>query len=155
VAFDCAAKRAVVLLSDTALTDLGGLGMLGEHLLDSGALAGTPRTIVAADAGLIDALVWAWSCVTRAARLPSRHQRALPQTPRQAETRWCTCRRPFASAQQGVEFQGIEVSRAVVAISNSGLPALVLRSTSSAMPSDKVIALTLKQGGPVLRGDRH
>jgi len=29
VAFDRAAKRAVILLSDTALTDLGGLRMLG------------------------------------------------------------------------------------------------------------------------------
>jgi CubicO group peptidase (beta-lactamase class C family) len=56
VAFDRAARRAVVLLSDTALTDLGGLGMLGGHLLDSTVPAGTPRIIAAADAGLIDAL---------------------------------------------------------------------------------------------------
>ena len=33
-AFDRAAKRGVVLLSDTALTDVGGLRRLGLHLLD-------------------------------------------------------------------------------------------------------------------------
>ncbi len=55
-AFDRAAKRAVVLLSDTALTSIGGLGQVGAHLLDPAASAGTPRLIAAADAKLIDAL---------------------------------------------------------------------------------------------------
>jgi serine-type D-Ala-D-Ala carboxypeptidase/endopeptidase len=56
VAFDRAARRAVVVLSDTALTDVGGLSMLGLHLLDSARLAGSPRTVAIADVKLIDAL---------------------------------------------------------------------------------------------------
>jgi serine-type D-Ala-D-Ala carboxypeptidase/endopeptidase len=57
VAFDRAAKRAVVLLSDTALTSLGGLGTIGPHLLDPSVLVGGPRIVAIADAKLIDALV--------------------------------------------------------------------------------------------------
>jgi serine-type D-Ala-D-Ala carboxypeptidase/endopeptidase len=57
VAFDRAAKRAAVLLSDTALTDLGGLVTLGLHLLDSSVPAGAPRIVATADTKLIDALV--------------------------------------------------------------------------------------------------
>jgi CubicO group peptidase (beta-lactamase class C family) len=56
VAFDRMARRAVVLLSDTALTDLGGLGMLGLHLLDPSLPVGAPRTVATADRKLIDAL---------------------------------------------------------------------------------------------------
>lgn len=54
---DRTAKRAVVLLCDTALTATGGLGQLGTHLLDSSASAGAPRVVATADAKLIDALV--------------------------------------------------------------------------------------------------
>jgi len=57
VAFDRAAKRGTVLLSDTALTDLGGLVTLGLHLLDPSVLAGAPRIVATVDAKLIDALV--------------------------------------------------------------------------------------------------
>jgi CubicO group peptidase (beta-lactamase class C family) len=57
VAFDRQAKRAVVLLSDTALTSLGGLGMLGWHLLDPSVPVGAPRIATTADAKLIGALV--------------------------------------------------------------------------------------------------
>jgi CubicO group peptidase (beta-lactamase class C family) len=57
IVFDREAKRGGVLLSDTALYDMGGLGMLGRHLLDPSVPAGAPRTIVDADAGEIDALV--------------------------------------------------------------------------------------------------
>jgi serine-type D-Ala-D-Ala carboxypeptidase/endopeptidase len=57
VAFDRAAKRAVVLMSDTALTDLGGLATIGLHLLDPAMPAGVPRTVAIADSSLIDALV--------------------------------------------------------------------------------------------------
>ena len=57
VIFDREAKRGGVLLSDTALYDMGGLGMLGRHLLDPSVPAGAPRTIVDADLGVIDALV--------------------------------------------------------------------------------------------------
>ena len=55
--FDRAAKRAVVLLSDTALVSVDGLGRLGTHLLDPSAPAGPPRLAAVADAKLIDALV--------------------------------------------------------------------------------------------------
>jgi serine-type D-Ala-D-Ala carboxypeptidase/endopeptidase len=57
VAFDRAAKRAAVLLSDTALTDLGGLASIGLHLLDPAVPVAAPRTVSTADARLIDALV--------------------------------------------------------------------------------------------------
>jgi hypothetical protein len=55
--FDRTAKRAVVLLSDTALTASGGLGSLGAHLLDPSILVGAPHVVATADAKLIDALV--------------------------------------------------------------------------------------------------
>ncbi|MBR0848262.1 serine hydrolase [Bradyrhizobium diazoefficiens] len=54
--FDPGAKRAVVLLSDTALTSLGGLGQLGIHLLDPSMSPGAPRPVATADTKLIDAL---------------------------------------------------------------------------------------------------
>jgi hypothetical protein len=56
-AFDRAAKRGVVLLSDTALTEVGGLRRLAMHLLDPSVPAGTPRTTATAEVKLIDALV--------------------------------------------------------------------------------------------------
>ena len=56
-AVDRTAKRAVVLLSDTALTSVGGLGLLGLHLLYPSISAGVPRVVATADAKLIDALV--------------------------------------------------------------------------------------------------
>jgi serine-type D-Ala-D-Ala carboxypeptidase/endopeptidase len=57
VAFDRAAKRAVVLLSDTALASVGGFGTIGLHLLNPAVPVGTPRIVATADAKLIDALV--------------------------------------------------------------------------------------------------
>jgi hypothetical protein len=54
--FDRAARRAVMLLSDTALVSVDGLGRLGTHLLDPTAPAGPPRLVAVADAKLIDAL---------------------------------------------------------------------------------------------------
>jgi serine-type D-Ala-D-Ala carboxypeptidase/endopeptidase len=56
-AVDRAAKRAVVLLSDTALTANGGLGSLGFHLLDPSSPVGGPHIAATADGKLIDALV--------------------------------------------------------------------------------------------------
>ncbi|HEY1243795.1 MAG TPA: serine hydrolase domain-containing protein [Hyphomicrobiaceae bacterium] len=56
VAFDRAAKRAVVLLSDTALGSFGGLSQLALHLLDLAQPAGAPRIAAIADAKLIEAL---------------------------------------------------------------------------------------------------
>jgi CubicO group peptidase (beta-lactamase class C family) len=57
VAIDGQAKRAVVLLSDTALTSVGGFGTLGLHLLDPSVPIGAPRIVATAEATLIDALV--------------------------------------------------------------------------------------------------
>lgn len=57
VGFDRQSKRAVVLLSDTALSALGGLGALGLHLLDPVVLAGSPHVIATPDPKLIKALV--------------------------------------------------------------------------------------------------
>jgi serine-type D-Ala-D-Ala carboxypeptidase/endopeptidase len=57
LAFDRAAKRGVVLLSDTALSDVGGLRRLAMHLLDPSLPTGTPRNAATAEVKLIDALV--------------------------------------------------------------------------------------------------
>ncbi|MGY0572291.1 serine hydrolase [Bradyrhizobium sp. RDM12] len=57
VAFDRETKRAVVLLSDTSLVTLGGLGQFGFHLLDTARPAGVPHIAMAADAKLIDGLL--------------------------------------------------------------------------------------------------
>jgi hypothetical protein len=79
VAFDRAAKRAVVLLSDTALTSLGVLGTLAGHLFDPSVPVGVPRIVATADAKLIDALVGRYRlrgaasgsiCATKAKRSP-------------------------------------------------------------------------------------
>jgi serine-type D-Ala-D-Ala carboxypeptidase/endopeptidase len=56
-AFDREAKLAVVLLSDTALTSVGGFGTLGSHLFDPSVPVGAPRIVANADAKLIDTLV--------------------------------------------------------------------------------------------------
>lgn len=55
--FDRTAKRAVVLLSDTALTAGVGLWSLGSHLLDPSIVVGSPHLAATADGKLIDALV--------------------------------------------------------------------------------------------------
>jgi CubicO group peptidase (beta-lactamase class C family) len=57
IAFDRAAKRAVVLLSDTELNSVGGLNGLGLHLLDPSEPAGAPRIAATADTKLVDALI--------------------------------------------------------------------------------------------------
>jgi CubicO group peptidase (beta-lactamase class C family) len=57
VMFDATAKRGVVILSDTALTSLGGSGTLGLSLLDPAVAPGAPRVATTADGKLIDALV--------------------------------------------------------------------------------------------------
>jgi serine-type D-Ala-D-Ala carboxypeptidase/endopeptidase len=57
VAFDRETKRAAVLLSDTALTSVGGLGTPGLHLVDPSVSVGAPRLVATADAKLIGALV--------------------------------------------------------------------------------------------------
>ena len=55
--FDRDAKRAVVVLSDTSLITLGGLGQLGFTCWTPRRPAGAPRIVATADAKLIDALV--------------------------------------------------------------------------------------------------
>jgi CubicO group peptidase (beta-lactamase class C family) len=56
-ALDRASRRAVVLLSDTALTSVGGFGTLGPHLLDPSVSVGAPRIAATADGKLVGALV--------------------------------------------------------------------------------------------------
>ncbi|MGH8108066.1 MAG: serine hydrolase [Arenimonas sp.] len=56
-AFDLEKKRGVVILSDTALTSVGGLGSLGNHLLDSRLPLGKARKVAKPDAGLLKAIV--------------------------------------------------------------------------------------------------
>ncbi len=57
VAFDTNGKRGVVILSDTALHSLGGLGTLGLHLLDEKVPLGKPRKAAKPKAELLDSLV--------------------------------------------------------------------------------------------------
>jgi CubicO group peptidase (beta-lactamase class C family) len=60
-AIDRATRSGVVLLSDTALTEIGGLRRVGLHLLDPSLPIGTPRTVATAKVELIDALVGRYS----------------------------------------------------------------------------------------------
>ncbi len=56
VAFDVQRQRGVVVLSDTALHSLGGLGSLGLHLADASVPLGKPRKATPAAGELMDAL---------------------------------------------------------------------------------------------------
>lgn len=60
VGFDVERRRGVVVLSDTALTALGGLGSLGAHLLDPAVPVGAPRREAAPPAEVLDGLVGTW-----------------------------------------------------------------------------------------------
>lgn len=53
VAFDLKTQRAVVVLSDTALTSIGGLGTLGNHLLDARLPLGKARKSATPDPALL------------------------------------------------------------------------------------------------------
>ncbi|MFO1496628.1 MAG: serine hydrolase [Lysobacterales bacterium] len=57
VAVDRERGRAVVILSDTAMTALGGLGSLGLHLVDARLPLGQPRTAAQPDPALLASLV--------------------------------------------------------------------------------------------------
>jgi CubicO group peptidase (beta-lactamase class C family) len=57
IAFDRAAQRGVVLLSDTSMSAFGALTLLGRHVLDPSVAARPPITAAVADPKLIDALV--------------------------------------------------------------------------------------------------
>ncbi|WP_024869376.1 serine hydrolase [Pseudoxanthomonas suwonensis] len=56
VAIDPQQQRGVVVLSDTALHSIGGLGSLGNHLVDASLPLGKPRKLTAADPALLEAL---------------------------------------------------------------------------------------------------
>ncbi|MCD9096041.1 serine hydrolase [Luteimonas fraxinea] len=60
VGFDPERRRGVVILSDTSLTALGGLGSLGAHLLDPSAPVGKPRKLATPPSELVDGLVGTW-----------------------------------------------------------------------------------------------
>ena len=60
VAFDTERKRGVVVLSDAALTSVGGLGSLGLHLLDARIPLGAPRKATQAPVDLLDTLAGTW-----------------------------------------------------------------------------------------------
>jgi CubicO group peptidase (beta-lactamase class C family) len=73
-AFDRAAKHGVVLLSNTALTEVGGLRRLALHLLDPSLPAGTPRNMATAEVKLIDALVGRYRLRTGTGPNPASHR---------------------------------------------------------------------------------
>lgn len=60
VGFDREQGRAVVVLSDTALHSVGGLGSLALHLLDDSVPLGGPRTVATPPAELLQALEGTW-----------------------------------------------------------------------------------------------
>lgn len=60
VGFDPGRERGVVVLSDTALTALGGLGSLGLHLLDPAVPIGAPRRATTPPDAVLDGLVGTW-----------------------------------------------------------------------------------------------
>ncbi|MDR6991509.1 serine hydrolase [Luteimonas sp. 3794] len=60
VGFDPAQGRGVVILSDTAVSALGGLGSLGAHLLDPSVPPGKPRKLATPPSELIAGLVGTW-----------------------------------------------------------------------------------------------
>lgn len=60
VAFDAQARRGVVVLSDTSLVSMGGLGSLGLHLLDPALPLGAPRKAIEAPRALLEALQGTW-----------------------------------------------------------------------------------------------
>ena len=57
MAFDRERQRAVIVLADTALTSVGGLGDLGMHLLDARLPLGQPRRLATPPTQLLDDLV--------------------------------------------------------------------------------------------------
>ena len=61
VAFDPQTRRAAIVLSDTALHSLGGLGGLGLHLLDPAQPLAKPRRAATPPSDLLDALVGDYS----------------------------------------------------------------------------------------------
>lgn len=60
VAFDRARGRGVVVLSDTSLHSLGGLGGIGRHLLDEAFPLDGPRTVATPEETLLDGLAGSW-----------------------------------------------------------------------------------------------
>ena len=60
VAFDPEKQRGVVILADTAMTSLGGLGNMAMHLLDDQVPLDKPRTVAKPARKLLEALQGTW-----------------------------------------------------------------------------------------------
>ena len=60
MAFDPEKQRGVVILADTAMTSLGGLGNMAMHLLDDQIPLDAPRTVARPDKKLLAALTGTW-----------------------------------------------------------------------------------------------
>lgn len=85
VAIDPVGQRAVIALSDTALTTIGGLGSLANHLLDARLPLGKPRAVATPDAVLIESLAGDYTMNGMAIRLRAADGRLYAQAQGQAE----------------------------------------------------------------------
>jgi serine-type D-Ala-D-Ala carboxypeptidase/endopeptidase len=77
VAFDLDTKRGVVILSDTALTSVGGLSSLSNHLQDARLPLGKPRSIKTPDSALLAALLGEYDVVPGMKLTVSREENKL------------------------------------------------------------------------------
>jgi CubicO group peptidase (beta-lactamase class C family) len=84
-AFDLKTQRAVVVLSDTALTSTGGLGTLGNHLLDARLPLGKPRLAATPDPALLETLAGDYLISGMPIRLRADNGRLYAQAAGQAE----------------------------------------------------------------------
>jgi serine-type D-Ala-D-Ala carboxypeptidase/endopeptidase len=85
VAIDVVGQRAVVVLSDTALTTVGGLSSLANHLLDARLPLGKPRRPATPDAVLIESLAGEYDLQGLPMRLRAANGRLYAQAAGQAE----------------------------------------------------------------------
>ena len=85
VVIDKTGQRAVIALSDTALTTVGGLGSLANHLLDARLPLGKPRTLATPDAALIESLAGDYTMNGLPIRLRATDGRLYAQAQGQAE----------------------------------------------------------------------
>lgn len=85
MAIDTQGQRAVIALSDTALTTIGGLGSLANHFLDARLPLGKPRKTVAPDAVLLDSLAGDYTMNGMPIRLRQADGRLYAQAAGQAE----------------------------------------------------------------------
>lgn len=85
MAIDTEGQRAVIALSDTALTTIGGLGSLANHLLDARLPLGKPRKTLAPDAVLLESLAGDYTMNGMPIRLRQADGRLYAQAAGQAE----------------------------------------------------------------------